>query len=320
MACCGGRYDEPFESFIESLHFYVIASVAKQSAATSMGLLRRGAPRNDSKIDQLSFLHSILYNNRFLLILDGFERALRGYAGMTAMYQQEPLDFARGEDASLHAERSRSMKQNQALREEEWDRRQREPMHPQASQFLRRLATGKCKTLLTTRLFPTPLEEVAGVQHERLAGLSASDSVRFFRSEGLTGTRAEMERAAGVYGNHPLMLKLLSTALRRKRAKDMADAFKLNLIDQEEPQKILATSFNLLSKDEQQVATTVAVFRNSFGFEAAKALFPESPFDFAQGEDASLHAERSRSMKKTRHENFQMSEERCGKSCRACSN
>lgn len=242
-------YDEPFEAFAQSLFFYLTSKEV---------IVERGALS-----DQLSVLHSILYNNRFLLILDGFERALRGYAGMKAMFMQE-----------------KGLSPQEAKRAEaEWDRRQREPVHPQASQFLRRLATGKCKTLLTTRLFPTPLEEVTGVRHERLAGLSPSDSVRFFRSEGLTGTRAEMERTAAVYGNHPLMLKLLSTALRRKRAKDMAAAFKLNLIDQAEPQKILATSFNLLSKDEQHVATTVAVFRSSFGFDAVKALFPEMPTD-----------------------------------------
>ncbi|MGH7454175.1 MAG: DUF4062 domain-containing protein, partial [bacterium] len=257
-------YDEPFETFAQNLFFYLTSKDVK---------VERGALS-----DQLSLLHSILYNNRFLLILDGFERALRGYAGMKAMFIQEPFDFAQG---TSHAERSRSM-----TAAEQEDRRQREPVHPQASQFLRRLATGKCKTLLTTRLFPTPLEEMTGVRHERLAGLSASDSVRFFRSEGLIGSRAEMERAAGVYGNHPLMLKLLSTALRRKRAKDMA-AFQLDLIDQAEPQKILVTSFNLLNTEEQEVATKVAVFRSSFGFEAVKALFPEMPADrlweFLQG-------------------------------------
>lgn len=239
-------YDEPFESFLKNLFSYL--------APKNVTLERGGLT------DQLSLLSSILFNNHILLILDGFERALRGYSGMRAMYIQEPPSTSAPSASSGDGDK---------------DRRQREPIHPQAGQFLKRLATGKCKTLMTTRLFPAPLEEVAGVRHERLQGLSAGDSVRFFRSEGLTGTRAEMERAAAIYGNHPLMLKLLSTALRRKRAKDMADAFKLNLIDQKEPQKILATSFNLLSRDEQQVATTVAVFRSSFSFDAAQALFPE---------------------------------------------
>ncbi len=263
-------YDEPFETFAQSLFFYLTSKEVK---------VERGALS-----DQLSLLHAILYNKRFLLILDGFERALRGYSGMRAMFIQEPIDSAQGDRRTRpsHAERSRSM----TVAEQE-ERRLREPVHPQVGQFLKRLAAGRCKTLMTTRLFPAALEEVAGVRHERLAGLSASDSVRFFRSEGLTGTRAEMERAANVYGNHPLMLKLLSTALRRKRAKDMAAAFQLNLIDQAEPQKILAMSFNLLNKEEQQIAATVAVFRSSFGFVAAHALFPKMPADklweFLQG-------------------------------------
>ncbi len=269
-------YDEPFESFLESLFFYLIASEAKQSFAAQEGLLRRFAPRNDSTIergalaDQVSLLHSILFNHRFLLVLDGFERALRGYSGRTAMYIQEPFDKLRDSDRraelsqSGHAELSRS-----------GDRRQREPVHPQAAAFLRRLAAGKTKTLVTTRLFPAPLEELAGALHRPLTGLSSHDAVRFFRSEGLAGTRAEMERAAAIYGHHPLMLKLLSTAIKRKREKDIAAAFKLKLIDQEQPQKILTTSFNLLNKEEQQAATTVAVFRSGFDFAAAQALFPK---------------------------------------------
>ncbi len=269
-------YDEPFESFLESLFFYLIASEAKQSFAAQEGWLRRFAPRNDSTIergaltDQLSLLQAILFNHRFLLVLDGFERALRGYSGRTAMYIQEPFDKLG--DSDRHAELSQS---GHAELSRSGDRRQREPVHPQAAAFLRRLAAGKTKTLVTTRLFPAPLEELAGVQHRPLTGLSSHDAVRFFRSEGLAGTRAEMERAAAIYGHHPLMLKLLSTAIKRQREKDIAAAFKLKLIDQEQPQKILTTSFNLLNKEEQQAATTVAVFRSGFDFAAAQALFPK---------------------------------------------
>jgi hypothetical protein len=242
-------YDEPFESFLAGLFRYLTSKEVKAEA----GALS----------DQLSLLQSILFNNRFLLILDGFERTLRGYAGMSAMYMQE-----------------KGLSQREKKKaEQEWDRRQREPVHPQAGQFLRRLASGHSKILLTTRLFPAPLEDLTGVQRQPLRGLSKNDTVYFFKSEGLAGTRAEMERAGTVYGNHPLMLKLLSTAIKRKRKQDIADAFRLQLIDQNEPQKILTTSFKLLSKEEQQVATTIAVFRGSFDFDAARALMPEMDED-----------------------------------------
>ncbi len=242
-------YDEPFEAFVQSLFFYLTSKEVK---------VERGALS-----DQLSVLHSILYNNRFLLILDGFERALRGYSGMKAMFIQEK---------GLSPQEAKHV-------EDEWDRRPREPVHPQASQFLQRLATSKCKTLLTTRLFPANLEEVAGVRHERLHGLSPSDCVSFFRDEGINGTSAEMKHVATIYAHHPLMLKLLSSALVRRRKRDIATAFQLKIIEEAKPQKIFINSFNLLEKEEQNVATTLSVFRSGFDFEAAKTLFPQLSTD-----------------------------------------
>jgi tetratricopeptide (TPR) repeat protein len=133
----------------------------------------------------------------------------------------------------------------------------------------------KTKTLITTRLMPTPLEGLAGVKHEPLTGLSQRDAVRFIRSEGVKGTRAELEQAGKVYDYHPLMLKLLTTSIRRSRAKDIKDAYGLKLIDKKEPHKILSGSFNLLSKEERHVASCMAVFRSAFKFDSAnKALFP----------------------------------------------
>ncbi len=65
---------------------------------------------------------------------------------------------------------------------------------------------------MTIRLFPTPLEDIAGVKHEFLSRLSRTDAMRFLRREGVTGSRAELERAGEIYSFHPLMLK---TAHRR---------------------------------------------------------------------------------------------------------
>lgn len=235
-------YEEPFESFLAHLYHYITSKEVK---------VDRGALFSD-----ISALHSVLHHNRFLLILDGFERALRGYYSLNAMYRQE---------TALSAGES----------ETEWDKRQREPVHPQARHFLQRLSSGKSKTLLTTRLFPAPLEELSGVQHFPLTGLSRADAVRFFRNEGISGSRAEMERAGEIYHFHPLMLKLLGSAIKRSREKDIKAAFTLKLINQKEPQKILSTGFSLLNKQEQQVVTTIAVFRGTFDFNAAQTLFPK---------------------------------------------
>jgi len=237
-------YEAPFETFLEHLYHYVTFREVK----VERGALESGA---------MATLNSILHNNRFLLILDGFERTLRGYASMSAMYIQEK-GFAGAKAGG-----------------DDWDKRQRECVHPHAARFLRVLASAETKTLMTTRLFPTALEEISGVKHELLKGLSRFDAVQFLKSEGIEGTRAELERAGEIYDFHPLMLKQLSSAIKRMRKKDIADAFKLNLIDQNEPQKILNRSFELLSAEEKKVVTVVSVFRSSFDFDTARALFPD---------------------------------------------
>jgi hypothetical protein len=66
-------YEDPFETFLEHLYHYVTSREVK----VERGALESGA---------MATLNSILRSNRFLLILDGFERALRGYASMSAMY------------------------------------------------------------------------------------------------------------------------------------------------------------------------------------------------------------------------------------------
>jgi tetratricopeptide (TPR) repeat protein len=231
-------YDEPFDSFIQHLACYVMGKEDQQGV-------------------DLPMLMAILQQKKFLLVLDGLERVLRGYAGMEAMFIQEKRFEGNPE------------------KESEWDRQLREPVHPQAGRFLQRLYVGNSRTLITSRLMPVPLEGLFGVKYVFLKGLSKGDAVRFFRGEGVKGTRAELEQAGKVYDYHPLMLKLLTTSIRRSRAKDIKGAFRLKLIDKEEPHKILTRGYKLLSKEEQQVVSRIAVLRSVFTFDSAKALFPK---------------------------------------------
>lgn len=233
-------YDGPFDSFVRHLTCYVL-----------------GKEDNNMSSEDLTNLTAAMQQRRFLLVLDGLERALRGYAGMDAMFIQEKKFQGKPEEAA------------------EWDRKQREPVNPAAERFLKTLVGCKTKTLITTRLLPTPLEDLEGVRHEPLTGLSPGDAVRFMRSEGVKGTRSELEQAGKVYDYHPLMLKLLTASVRRSRAKDIKQARKLKLIDKKEPHKILSRSFDLLSEEERQVAAGVAVFRSAFAFASARALFPK---------------------------------------------
>lgn len=204
-------------------------------------------------------LQAALHQRRFLLVLDGLERALRGYSGMEAMYIREKKFHANAGD------------------ETQWEKQQREPVHPLAARFLRHLGSGrgKSRVLITSRLMPVSLEDLEGVKHVFLKGLSPGDGVRFLRGEGVKGTRAELEQASKVYDFHPLMLKLLASSIKRSRSKDVQGAFRLNLIHTKAPHKILTTGFNLLTKKEREVASRLSVFRGVFTFDSAKTLFPD---------------------------------------------
>ncbi|MCP5102138.1 MAG: DUF4062 domain-containing protein, partial [bacterium] len=233
-------YDEPFDSFIRHLACYV------------MGDRGKGA---EESID-MAALTAALQQRRFLLVLDGLERVLRGYAGMEGMFIQENR-FAGDEEAEAQCER-----------------RMREPVHPLAARFFQSLCGGKTRTLITTRLMPVPLEGLAGVKRVNLTGLSSGDTVRFLRGAGIKGTRAEMEEAGRVYDFHPLMLTLLAASITRGRTRDIARAFSTDIIDREQPHKILSTAFDLVSEEERRVVTRAAAFRGVFTVEAVGALLP----------------------------------------------
>ncbi|MCP5107606.1 MAG: DUF4062 domain-containing protein, partial [bacterium] len=154
-------YNASFETFLPQLACYV----------TGEESLDEGV---------LSKLYAALQQRRFLLVLDGLERVLRGYAGLEAMFIQENR-FAGDDEA-----------------EAEWERRMREPVHPLAAGFFHALCGGKTRTLITTRLMPVPLEGLAGVKRVYLTGLSRADTGRFLRGAGVNGGRAELEEAGGV--------------------------------------------------------------------------------------------------------------------------
>jgi tetratricopeptide (TPR) repeat protein len=240
-------YEDPFETFLQKLACYVLG---KQESRTLLS-------------GDLTDLQAALHQRRFLMVLDGLERALRGYSGMEAMFIQEKK-FQGSDDADT-----------------QWEKQQREPVHPLAARFLRHLGSGrgKSRVLITSRLMPVPLEELEGVKHVFLKGLAPGDGVRFLRGEGVQGTRAELEQAGKVYDFHPLMLKLLASSIKRSRSKDIQGAFRLKLIHTKEPHKILTTGFNLLSRKERLVVSRLSAFRGVFTFDSAKTFFPKMKED-----------------------------------------
>ncbi len=120
-------YDQGFEDFIHHLYEYCVPQAVRD--------------QRQSK-DELTEVITALANHQFLLVLDGFERVLRGYAQMMAMYIQEQGLTQKKFEAAV----------------KEFDVQQRTPITPKAEKLLRALCAGKTKTLMTTRQSPATIE------------------------------------------------------------------------------------------------------------------------------------------------------------------
>jgi len=195
-----------------------------------------------------------------LLILDGFERALRAYSGMGAAYQGDELD-PRVEQA------------------------RRVSINPYADDFLGALGAYahylRGKVLMTTRLRPRAVERhnalLAGVREEKLKAMTKADAVAFFRAQGIRGSRAEIEAACAPYAFHPLSLRILAGCLvnDRRTPGDIAAARRLNITEDlvQNKHHILEVAYNSLSELERRVLGTLACFRTPTTYEAIESIF-----------------------------------------------
>jgi hypothetical protein len=140
--------------------------------------------------EKMSVLHGILYNNEYLLVLDGVDKVLRTYYNLSSPYQGDEI------------------------KEDERDE-YRSFIDPNLGDFIRILASGypQTKTLLTSRLHPKELDDLDGCVKMDLTELNKEDAVCFFKRQGVIGTRAEIEEVCRVYGFHPLSLRLLSSMI-----------------------------------------------------------------------------------------------------------
>ena len=201
--------------------------------------------------DGMDTLYTYLSGNRFLLVLDGVERVLRAYAGLGSPYQGDEVTEDKRQDF-------------------------RACIDPNVGTFLQWLASGnpKTKTLLTTRLHPRELDEIAGCSRIDLSQMDRTDAVEFFERQGVKGTRAEIESACEPYGYHPLCLRLLSGMIVKdpKFQGDIIGWTRHNpmpeLTGTEREHHILELAYNSLDPQKQVLLSKLSAFRNPMAYDS----------------------------------------------------
>ena len=206
--------------------------------------------------DRMEALYKLLCNNRFLLVLDGVERVLRAYAGLGSPYQE-----------------------NEVKEDERGDFRA--CIDPNVGNFLQWLASSnvKTKTLLTSRLCPKELDDIAGCMHKKLDKMDEEDAVSFFRQQGVEkGTRAEIENVCEVFGYHPLSLRLLSGMIVKdpEYMGDIRTWTRHNPLPKLKGKEhnILELAYNSLDLQKQTLISKISAFRNPMSYDSI-AIFNE---------------------------------------------
>jgi len=235
---------------------------------------------------QADALLRLLHQPGTLLILDGFERALRAYGTLDAPYQGDtpsPLpSVGRGEGAGG------------------WGEGQQDCLSPTADHFLRAVCALpglRSKVLLTIRLRPRALESpggdlLAGCREEELDHMQPDDAVAFFRAQGVRGSRAEIESACASYGYHPLSLRLLAGLIVRdpQQPGDVAAAGHLDVSGEQVARQhhVLERAYESLAPAGQRLLSRMACFRGPVGYEAIAAIGAGDRQGHPHGVDADL--------------------------------
>jgi len=219
---------------------------------------------------QVEMLLKALEEEGILLVLDGFERVLRAYSGMSAAYQEDDEN-------------------------KKYDERDFDCVSPAADDFLRKLASSKgiiqAKVLMTTRLRPRAVEMrgnlLNGCLENELTELSKEDAVALFKNQDIKGTRAEIEATCAPYGYHPLTLSILAGYILGNRSKpnDVSIAATLNITDDiiQNKHHVLEVAYNSLLPEEQKLLSTIACFRSPTSYEALQFI-AESPLPEGEGQ------------------------------------
>ena len=225
-------------------------------------------PRGLGPRQQVDELLRRLRQSGILLVLDGFERALRAYSGMGAAYQGDEAGLADGGKAG--------------------DLSQRDCVSTHAELLLRSLGSLPgmihSKVLMTTRLRPRILEAhgsqlLEGCREEVLTQMQPADAEAFFLAQGIRGSRAEIENACAPYGFHPLSLRLLAGLIVSdlQQPGDIAAARRLEVSGDlvQRRHHVLEQAYESLAPARRRLLSRIACFRSPVGYEALHALAEE---------------------------------------------
>jgi tetratricopeptide (TPR) repeat protein len=202
------------------------------------------------KRTQVDELLKAMQSQKILLVIDGFERALRAYSSMNAAYQGD--EESNKEDNQFDC------------------------VDINAEHFLRSVCVTpgiQSKILMTTRL--TPRAVLVGADHylllqgchvTELQAMQKEDVVEFFKKQKIKGTHAEIEAACEPYGYHPLSLRLLAGRILNDfdTPGDIVTAQKFRIDGdlKQHQHHVLEVSYNSLPKHEQKLLSTIACFRS----------------------------------------------------------
>jgi hypothetical protein len=238
--------DASFEHFVEEALKYIGCDVPQGKRA------------------QVDELLKAMQGQKILLVLDGFERALRAYSSMGAAYQGDESPLPAG-DGQGEGERALDCTDINA----EW--------------FLKgvcSLPKMQGKVLMPTRLAPRAAkprgECLQGCREVELTAMDKADAVLFFQRQKIKGTHVEIEAACEPYGYHPLSLRLLAGRI----AKDfehpgdivVAQSLKIDGDIIQQKHHVLEVSYNSLPAPEQKLLSTLACFRSAVELKTIEAV------------------------------------------------
>lgn len=212
---------------------------------------------------QVDELLKAMQGGKILLIMDGFERALRAYSSMNAAYQGDESPLPSGEGKG--------------------EGNQLDCVNINAEIFLKHLCSLpniKSKVLMTTRLTPRAVkprgEFMLGCREDELTAMQKADAVEFFHKQKIKGTHAEIEAACAPYGYHPLSLRLLAGRILKdfENPADIivAQKFKIDGDIIQQKHHVLEVSYDSLPKHEQKLLSTIACFRSPVELDTLKAI------------------------------------------------